>query len=65
MSREQADSMFANKVNQYTKYKDLVKVPLSQSQEAALNSFEYNLGSGIWKKDAMPIIDKINSGDFA
>ena len=32
---------------------------------AALTSFEYNLGSGIWQKDAMPILDLINKGDFA
>ena len=42
----------------------LVKVPLSSSQQAALSSFEYNLGSGIWKKSAQNIIDKINARDF-
>lgn len=65
MTREKADEMFATKVGQYTNFKNLVKVPLNANQEAALNSFEYNLGSGIWQKSAMPIIDKINAGDFA
>lgn len=56
-----ANAQFDEKVGKYTNFKNFVKVPLSESQQAALNSFEYNLGSGIWEKDAMPIIDKINS----
>ena len=43
MSREVADSMFASKVNEYTNWKNFIKVPLTPSQEAALTSFEYNL----------------------
>lgn len=65
MTRKRADELFADKVSQYTNYRNLIKVPLNQTQEAALNSFEYNLGQGIWNKDAKPIIDKINAGDFA
>ena len=65
MTRQQADSVFANKIGEYTNYKNLVKVPLTQAQETALNSFEYNLGKNIWNGDAKPVIDKINKGDFA
>ena len=53
------DSRIANMT-----WHSLVKVPLSSSQQAALSSFEYNLGSGIWKKSAQNIIDKINVGDL-
>lgn len=68
MSREKADSMFASKVAEYTNYKNFVKVPLTPSQETALNSFEYNLGQGIWTKangGAQQVINHINNGDFA
>lgn len=44
MSRRDADAMFSEKLNNYTNYKNFIKVPLSSSQNAALNSFEYNLG---------------------
>lgn len=65
MDRATADAEFDKQVQKYQNFQNLVTVPLSESQKAALTSFEYNLGSGIWKKDAMPIINAINNGDFA
>lgn len=60
MSRDVADSMFSKVVNQYTNWKNFVKVPLTENQQTALTSFEYNLGQGIWQKNAMPIINSLN-----
>ena len=65
MSKETADSMFANKVSQYQNWKNFVTTPLTPAQEAALTSFEYNLWPGIWQKNAMPIIDNINKGNLS
>lgn len=59
-----ADAEFNNQIKRYQNFQNLVTVPLSESQKAALTSFEYNLGGGIWKKDAMPIITAINNGDL-
>ena len=42
-----------------------MKIDLSEDQEAALTSFEYNLGKGIWDKGAKGILYAINSGDYA
>lgn len=64
MDRATADAEFNNQIQKYQNFQNLVTVPLSESQKAALTSFEYNLGSGIWKKDAMPIITAINNGDL-
>ena len=41
-----------------------ITVPLSDSQKAALSSFEFNLWSWIRAKNAKPILDKINAGDL-
>ena len=65
MDRATADAEFNNQIKRYQTFQNLVTVPLSESQKAALTSFEYNLGSGIWKKNAMPIITAINNGDLA
>lgn len=64
IDRATADAEFNNQIQKYQTFQNLVTVPLSESQKAALTSFEYNLGSGIWKKDAMPIITAINNGDL-
>jgi GH24 family phage-related lysozyme (muramidase) len=45
MSKEQADVYFPQKVAQYQNFKNYINVPLTPSQEKALTSFEYNLGS--------------------
>lgn len=63
MSKEQADVYFPQKVAQYQNFKNYINVPLTPSQEKALTSFEYNLGSWIWNKNAMPIIEAINKWD--
>jgi lysozyme len=63
MSRSVADSMFWKVVSQYTNWRNFVKVPLTENQQAALTSFEYNLGQGIWQKNAMPIINSLNKWD--
>lgn len=65
MDEQTADELIEKKVATYQNWRDKVTVNLNPSQEAALTSFEYNLGRNIWKGDAKPIIDKINSGDFA
>lgn len=62
ITREQADAEFNGRS---FRYESIIEVPLSESQRAALASFEWNHGGGIWKGDAKPIIDKINAGDFA
>lgn len=64
MDRATADTEFDKQIQRYQNFQNLVTVPLSESQKAALTSFEYNLGGGIWKKDAMPIITAINNGDL-
>lgn len=64
MDRATADAEFDNQIQRYQNFQNLVTVPLSESQKAALTSFEYNLGGWIWKKDAMPIITAINNGDL-
>lgn len=64
MDRATADTEFDKQIQKYQNFQNLVTVPLSESQKAALTSFEYNLGGGIWKKDAMPIITAINNGDL-
>ena len=64
MDRATADAEFDKQIQRYQNFQNLVTVPLSESQKAALTSFEYNLGGWIWKKDAMPIITAINNGDL-
>ena len=49
MDRATADAEFNNQIQKYQTFQNLVTVPLPESQKAALTSFEYNLGSGIWK----------------
>ena len=44
MDRATADAEFDKQVQRYQNYQNLVTVPLSESQKAALTSFEYNLG---------------------
>lgn len=44
MDRATADSEFDKQVQRYQNFQNLVTVPLSESQKAALTSFEYNLG---------------------
>jgi len=64
ITEQQAEQMMQDSVkNQYSSFKNKVQRPLTPSQTAALTSFEYNLGSGIWNQ-ATDVIESINSGDF-
>lgn len=60
MSREQADVMLQDKIQEYSNWRNFVNADLSPSQEAALTSFEFNLWKGIWEKNAMGILEDVN-----
>jgi GH24 family phage-related lysozyme (muramidase) len=64
MTKEQADQVFSTQVASYQNWKNFVKKPLSPSQQEALTSFEYNLWSGIWNKNAMNILAAVNKWDM-
>lgn len=64
MTREEGEQELQKQLPKYQTFKNKVKVKLSEDQEAALTSFEYNLGSGIWDKGAKGILYAVNSGDF-
>ena len=61
ITREQADTEFAKQVARYQNFKKFITTDLSPEQEAALTSFEFNLGSGIWQKNAMGILEAVNN----
>jgi len=63
MSEEQSLQLLDQKFGQYQTYKDKITVPLTSAQEAALTSFSFNLGAGIFDKHPQ-IIDLINAQDF-
>lgn len=64
ITREEALTQLEKQLPKYQTFKDKVSVPLTEDQEAALTSFEYNLGSGIWDKGAKSILYAVNAGDF-
>lgn len=64
MDRWTADNLLWQEISQRQNFMNYITVPLSDSQKAALSSFEFNLWSGIWAKNAKPILDKINAGDL-
>lgn len=64
MDRWTADSLLQQEISQRQNFMNYITVPLSESQKAALSSFEFNLWSGIREKNAKPILDKINAGDL-
>lgn len=64
ITQEEADSEFAKQVKTYQNFKDLITVPLTEAQETALTSFEYNLGRNIWNQSGADIIKAINNNDF-
>lgn len=67
ITREQADVEFQKQISQYQNWRNYITTPLSEAQETALTSFEYNLGQWIWTKSvwgAMWVIDSINNGDL-
>ena len=65
MTRQEAEAELQVQLPKYQTFKSKVKVDLNEDQEAALTSFEYNLGKGIWDKGAKSILYAINSGDFS
>ncbi len=64
MDRWTADSLLWQEISQRQNFMNYITVPLSDSQKAALSSFEFNLWSGRREMDAMPILNKINAGDL-
>lgn len=66
INEQQAEQIMLQQIeNEYSNFKNKVTVPLSPNQEAALTSFEYNLGGGIWSKGSGPqIIAAVNRGDM-
>lgn len=66
MDRATADQEFTKQVAWYQTWSNYIDPSkLSEGQKTALTSFEYNLGKGIWEKNAMPILKYIESGDIA
>lgn len=67
LTQPQANTLLAQRVqNDYSSFLNYVKRPLTPNQTAALASFEYNLGSGIWQDPyANRILQNINKGNFA
>lgn len=64
MDRWTADNLLWQEISQRQNFMNYITVPLSDSQKAALSSFEFNLWSWIRAKNAKPILDKINAGDL-
>jgi len=53
-------------VTNYTEFADQVTRPITDQQFAALTSFEYNLGSGVWSQPTgRQILAAINAGDLS
>ncbi len=64
ITREQADEELIRQIPKYQNFKKIVTIDVSPQQEAALTSFEYNLGSGVWEGDrGKKIINLLNSGE--
>jgi len=68
ISLSDAEQELTKQISKHQSYKNLVTTPLSEAQNAALTSFEYNLGSGIWnpttKDNASEVITLINKWDL-
>jgi len=62
MTKEEADREFERQLSERQTYLWLVTTPLSESQKAALASFEWNLWSNIWEWSW--IIEAVNEKDF-
>lgn len=63
ITREEALQDLTNRLDGM-QFKKLVSVKLTESQEAALSSFEHNLGPWVWHRDGKAIISNINKWDF-
>ncbi len=66
ISTTQAQQMMRDSViKNYTTFADRVNAKLNPSQFAALTSFEYNLGSGVWQQPTgKQILSLVQGGDF-
>ena len=65
ITREEALTQLEKQLPKYQTFKNKIDTSsLTEDQEAALTSFEYNLGSGIWDKGGKSILYAINAGDF-
>lgn len=66
INEQQAEQIMLQQIEaEYSNFKNKVTRQLSPNQEAALTSFEYNLGPGIWNKGSGPqIIAAVNRGDM-
>jgi len=63
ITKAQAEDILARDLRQYEQaVSEAVKVPLSDSQFAALVSFCYNVGIGAFRKSTL--LKKLNSGDY-
>ena len=51
-------------LNNYTSFADKITTKLTPNQFAALTSFEYNLGPGIWNQ-AKDVLAAVNNGNFS
>jgi len=63
ITQEVADIEINKQIAKHSNYKEAVTVELTDTQEQALASFEYNLGAGIWNTTGKEIIEAINQGD--
>lgn len=66
ITTEQATALMQTKVlSEYTTFADRVSSPVTPNQFAALTSFEYNLGPGVWNSDTgQRILSLVDSGNF-
>lgn len=63
LSREQAEAVMQESiVRNYTNFADIIESPVKPQQFAALTSFEYNLGPGVWReptgKQILALVDQ-------
>lgn len=67
LSVAQAETLMQQSViSKYTSFADKVQKQISPNQFAALTSFEYNLGSGVWQTPTgSQILSLVNDGKYA
>lgn len=65
ITREEADAELQKQIDRHATWKESVSVDLTPEQQAALTSFNYNLGPNIWKTPGgARLIDFINNGQM-
>jgi len=66
LSESQAETLMRSSVvNNYTNFAEKVSGSISPNQFAALTSFEYNLGPGVWQQPTgQKILALVNSGQY-